>query len=84
MNIWAGVGIAAASFVIGAFGFPQIVGSIQNRRTMPIWYVTIAIWAVILFVAAFFGFRFLPKYKLFIIAGYAVSFLMTLSAGKIT
>ncbi len=84
MNIWAGMGIMAASFAVGAFGFPQIVGSLQNIRTMPLWYVTIIIWTIILLFVGFLAFHFLPKYKLFFIIGYVVSFIMTLQAGKIT
>lgn len=77
--------VLAVAFVIGVFGFCQIIGSFQNYhiRGVGMTAFTVILWAFILiagFIAAksFFADQMIAYY-----IGTGASFLMSLKAGKI-
>lgn len=74
-----------AAFVIGAFGFAQIIGCLQNVRTMK-WKVIfpMVLWAAILVGSYFLMKRLVPEHDIWYYVGLGVSLLQTLSAGKIS
>ena len=45
--------VLIVSFIIGATGWAQIIGSYQNRNTDKVWFVRAVIWLAVL-VALFF------------------------------
>ncbi len=75
----------AASFLIGAFGFPQIVGSLQTvkQRGLGITIFTITLWGAILIVVGVTAYTKFPNLRLAYYIGTGASLLSTLKAGKI-
>lgn len=72
--VWLG------SYFVGAFGFPQIVGTIkyfQNFRTASALF-TIVLWTAILGFGAYAVMKWLNPYKVAFFIGYAISFLSSL------
>ena len=69
------------SFVVGVFGFCQIIGSIQTRQRA--FLLTIVIWGAILVGGYFIVRRFLPNQMIALYVGYGISLLKSLTAGKI-
>lgn len=67
------------SFLLGAVGFPQIVGTIRfNLKTKSALF-TILLWILILGFGAFAVFYWLDSFKTALLIGYAVSFLFSLN-----
>ena len=69
------------SFVVGVFGFCQIIGSIQTRQRA--FLLTIVIWVAILVVCYFIVRRFLPDQMIALYVGYGISLVQSLTVGKI-
>ncbi len=80
MNVFMHILTIIVSFVVGLFGFSQIVGSIQwaNRRGIPMTLFTMALWIIILVAYVFAVLNWFPAYKMtaFVILG--ISFLLSL------
>ncbi len=68
------------SLFLGAFGFPQIVGTIKYFKSFSFVsaIITVLIWLAILGFAAFAVINWLNDYKVALYIGYAISFLMSL------
>lgn len=77
--------IAFGSYLIGAWGFPQIVGSLQYARLRGpgLTLFTIVVWLAILAAAAVCVHLWLFPYRVGYYIGTALSFFATLGAGKI-
>ena len=73
------------SFVIGVWGFCQIVGSIQQAavRGPVLTTITISIWSIILVATAIAVHCWLYDYRIAYYIGTAIGLLGTLRAGKI-
>ncbi len=81
MNFLIFVAVLVVSFLIGAFGFPQIVGTLKyfrSFRTVQALY-TIILWLAILGFYFFAVIKWLFVYKIALYIGFAVSFLMSLN-----
>ena len=68
------------SFILGTFGFSQIIGTIKyfhNFRLSSALY-TIILWSAILGFGAFDVITWLSKYAIALYIGYGVSFLLSL------
>jgi len=66
---------------LAAFGFAQIVGSLQTRQRA--FLLTILLWAAILFGGWFVVSHFLTKYILALYIGYGIALISILGAGRI-
>ena len=77
--------IAFLAYLLGLFGFSQIIGSLQNVKTRGagMTVFTIAIWFVILMTGWFLRNRFAPEQDVAYYVATAVSFVQILLAGKI-
>ena len=77
------VGIGA--YILGVFGFAQIVGSLQNVRTrgMGMTLFTIILWSAILVGGWFLMHTFAPSHSVVYYIATGVSLLQILGAGKI-
>lgn len=70
--------ILMAAFLVGAFGFPQIVGTIKYRLNMKSSLFTIIFWIIILGFGIFSIFHWLEDYKAAALIGYAIAFILSL------
>lgn len=74
--------IAVLSWLIGVFGWAQIIGSLQNIKIRKNLLYTLILWIVILGVAAYVAIaHFNGLWAL--LAGYIISLLQVLGSGKI-
>lgn len=73
--------VLAASFFLGVFGFCQIIGSLQTKQRG--FLITIMIWVVILGGLYLLARKLIPEKITALYVGYAISLVMSLSAGKI-
>lgn len=73
--------VLSLSFVVGVFGFCQIIGSIQTRQRA--FLLTILIWGAILVGGYFLVRRFLPDQMIALYVGYGISLFKALTSGKI-
>lgn len=71
--------ILFGAFVVGTFGFCQIVGTIKyfKYRSPGLLAVTLLIWLAILGFGAFAVLTWLNNYKAALFIGYAISFLLS-------
>ena len=76
-------GVLFGTYMVGIWGFCQIIGSLQNIRYQPKLFITMLIWLIILAAVAYLVMRFIPDYKVALIIGYAGSLLSSFGAGKI-
>jgi hypothetical protein len=85
MEILMFIIVLAVAFVIGVFGFCQIIGSFQNIhiRGIGITAFTVILWAVILIAEFFVAKSFFADQMIAYYIGTVVSFIMSLQAGKI-
>ena len=85
MTYIIGIVIFVASWLVGVFGFSQIIGSLQNLKERPpsMSAFTIIIWIVILGAVWFVVHHFFASFKIVYYIGTAVSLLLVLGAGKI-
>lgn len=68
------------SFLLGTFGFSQIVGTLKYFRNFKLSSAlfTIILWGLILGFAAFAVINWISDYKIALFIGYTVSFLLSL------
>ena len=74
--------IAVVAFVVGAFGWAQVIGSLQNIGVSKRFLITLLIWLIILGAVAYTAIVFFDGLWPLCIS-YAATLLMVLSAGKI-
>ena len=75
--------VFAVSFIIGVFGFAQIVGCFQNIKTNKLGFLTIILWIAILIGSFFLMKRLVPDYSLAYYIAMAISLISILRQGKI-
>lgn len=76
--------VLAGSWLVGVFGWAQIIGSFQNLKTRgPKMFITIIIWLAILGLSFWLVIRFLPSDIWAWVIGMIISFLQVLRQGKI-
>jgi hypothetical protein len=73
--------IGFTSFIVGVFGFAQIIGSIRSRQTN--FLLPIVIWCVILIIVYYLVKLILPIFIIALYLGYFISFLIIISQTKI-
>ena len=74
--------IAVFSWIIGIFGWTQIIGSLQNVADQKKYFYTLIIWAIVVIgFAALVVAKFNGLWGLII--GYLISFIQILRSGKI-
>lgn len=83
MHIISFIGVLIPAFILGIFGFCQIIGSFQNINERPGLWGTILLWIAILGAGALFVVKYIPGQKFAMIIGYAASFITALGQGKI-
>lgn len=81
MSIVLWIVLLVVSYAIGVLGFTQIIGSLQTRQKN--FLVPLLVWLVILVGIYFAARKLLPDKMLALYAGYGISLLQTLFAGKI-
>ena len=66
MNFVVMIGVGIGAYVLGVFGFAQIIGSLQNasRRGTAFTLFTIVLWTVILIGGWFLMHTFAPSHKI--------------------
>ena len=74
--------VAIAAWIIGAFGWAQIIGSIQNLSYKPSYIFTIILWLAVMGLTAYFA---VAKFDCLwgLLVGFGISLLQVLSAGTI-
>lgn len=74
--------IAAIAWVVGVFGWAQVIGSVQNIKERPNLWLTLILWIAILTIVAYIvTTKFAGLVPLGI--GYIISLIQVLSSGKI-
>ena len=74
--------VAVVAWIIGVFGWAQIIGSLQNIKERSGLVITMILWIAIMGVAAFLAVAKLGElWSLFI--GYGISFFQVIRSGKI-
>ena len=74
--------VAVIAWLVGLFGWAQIVGSIQNLRIKKYLLFTMILWAVIMAAGAYFAIiTFDSTWAL--VVGYGISFVQIIRSGKI-
>lgn len=74
--------IAAIAWVVGVFGWAQVIGSVQNIKERPNLWLTLILWNAILIIVAYIvTTKFAGLVPLGI--GYIISLIQVLSSGKI-
>ncbi len=74
--------IAAIAWVVGVFGWAQVIGSVQNIKERPNLWLTLILWNAILIIVAYIvTTKFTGLVPLGI--GYIISLIQVLSSGKI-
>ena len=85
MKILIGSVVLFAAWISGVFGFAQIIGSLQNRKTRgaAMSAFTIILWVLILGAICFVAHHFFFSYRIVYYIGTGVSFIQVLFSGKI-
>ena len=83
MGIFMFLVIAVIAFIVGVFGFSQIIGALQNISWRPGLIVPMLLWIAILVGGVWLELRLFPSHPIPLIIGYVVSLLAVLSSGKI-
>ncbi|MBQ9838305.1 MAG: hypothetical protein IJO56_02240 [Oscillospiraceae bacterium] len=74
--------VATIAWLLGVFGWSQIIGCLQNLRTRKKLLFSLILWTVIMGVGGYFAIaNFNSLWALLV--GYGVSFLQVISSGKI-
>ena len=74
--------VAAIAWLVGVFGWTQIIGSIQNIRARKSLLFTMILWMIVMGVAAYFAIvSFASGWALAV--GYGISFIQIIASGKI-
>lgn len=74
--------VAAIAWLLGVFGWAQIIGSIQNLYAHRKLLFTLILWTIIMGVGGYFAIAILNSLWALLV-GYGVSFLQVISSGKI-
>ena len=67
------------SFIVGNFGFCQIIGCIKFSKTVKNKALPIILWALLIFLCAFIVFRYFNEQKIALIIAYIISFILSLN-----
>lgn len=73
--------VAFGTFIIGVFGFSQIIGSLRARQRN--FLIPIIIWISLLLIIYFAFTNFIPNFINALYIGYILSFLIVISQSKI-
>ncbi|MBE5037313.1 hypothetical protein INF35_05925 [Subdoligranulum sp. DSM 109015] len=73
------------AYLLGVFGFAQIIGSLQNvkRRGIGMTLYTICVWVIILGIGWFIRYSVVPDQSFAYYLGTGISFVQILFSGKI-
>ena len=82
MNILIMVLVGAGAYILGVFGFAQIIGSLQNIHARGIG-LTIILWSAILVGGWFLMHTFAPSHSVIYYIATGVSLIQILGTGKI-
>ena len=74
--------VAVIAWLVGVFGWAQIIGSIQNLKIRKNLLFTLVLWIVLLSSGAYFAIVTFDSLWALIV-GYAISFAQIISSGKI-
>lgn len=74
--------VAVITWLVGVFGWAQIIGSIQNLKIRKNLLFTLVLWIVLLSSGAYFAIVTFDSLWALIV-GYAISFVQIISSGKI-
>ena len=74
--------VAVIAWLVGVFGWAQIIGSIQNLKIRKNLLFTLVLWIVLLSSGAYFAIVTFDSLWALIV-GYAISFVQLISSGKI-
>lgn len=74
--------VAVIAWLVGVFGWAQIIGSIQNLKIRKNLLFTLVLWIVLLSSGAYFAIVTFDSLWALIV-GYAISFVQIISSGKI-
>lgn len=85
MNILIMVLVGAGAYILGVFGFAQIIGSLQNihARGIRLTLFTIILWSAILVGGWFLMHTFAPSHSVIYYIATGVSLIQILGTGKI-
>ena len=83
MGIFMFLVIAVIAFIVGVFGFSQIIGALQNISWRPGLIVPMLLWMAILVGGVWLELHLFPGHPIPLIIGYVVSLIVVLSSGKI-
>ena len=74
--------VAVISLIVGAFGWAQIIGSIQNIRHRKYLLFTLILWTTIMAGGAYLAIVTFDSLWALVI-GYGISFVQVISVGKV-
>ena len=74
--------VAVLAWLLGVFGWAQIIGSIENIRTRKNLLFTLILWIIIMATGAYFAIMTFDGMWALVI-GYAISFVQIIRSGKI-
>ena len=74
--------VATIAWLVGVFGWAQIIGSIQNIRTRKNLLFTLILWTTIMATGAYFAIMTFDSMWALVV-GYAISFVQIIRSGKI-
>jgi len=74
--------VAVIAWLVGVFGWAQIIGSIQNLKIRKNLLFTLVLWIVLMGIGAYFAIVTFDSLWALIV-GYAISFVQIISSGKI-
>ena len=80
--MWKFAIIAVVSWLVGVFGWAQIIGSIQNIKTRKNLLFTLILWIVILSVGVYASIAHFDSLAALLV-GYIISLLQILRSGRI-
>lgn len=73
--------VGVLAYILGVFGFAQVIGSIQTRQK--IWGVTVIVWLILLAAGWFVVYKFFGQHIIGLYVGYGLSFVSVLLSGRI-
>ena len=75
--------IAAVAWILGVFGWAQIIGSLQNIKTRKSLAFTLVLWIVIMAVGGYIAIAVLQN-TWALVVGYLISFIQVKAQGRIS
>ena len=79
MEAFITIVVGFVAYIIGVFGFSQLIGSIKFWYVTPHLFLTIGVWTVILGLVAAIAYWLLPAHMTGFYIGYAVAFVASFS-----